>query len=177
MSLLFVRAFLVPLFPSAMNHFRPIHKIFLLDGTLEDLIDEKNPQEFARHYFTELLEAIDMQPLAPMSVSPAADLKAPGFSGIQELTTSHTSFHYFWEPGIDDPHPNIHIDLYSCAPFSYNDVIRIAHKHFRFQSWIANCIDRHLESSQRMTIQLTGTHDRILHKTPLLLHSRQNALV
>lgn len=155
-----------------MEHFCPIHKIFLLDGTLESLLDESNPQEFAHHYFEELLATIGMQPLAPMSVSPAADLKAPGFSGIQELTTSHTSFHYFWEPDVPDPHPNIHIDLYSCAPFSHTDVIRIAHKHFHFHHWIANCIDRCLDPSQRMTRELIGEHDHILHDFPLFAHQQ-----
>src|SRR3990167_10798857 len=112
----------------ANAHFVPLHKIFFLDAKLAGLIDESDPRGFCEKYFGKLLEAIQMKPLAPMSVSPAADLEAPGFSGVQELTTSHTSFHYFWEPGARTgsplrsategragqagKNPNVHIDIY-----------------------------------------------------------------
>jgi S-adenosylmethionine/arginine decarboxylase-like enzyme len=148
-------------------HFRPAHKIFILDAFLEDLLDESDPHSFSEQYFGELLFAIKMKPLAPLSVSPATDSAAPGFSGMQELTTSHTSFHYFWEPGRASPSPNVHIDLYSCAPFASEDVLRIAHQHFRLTEWVANYVERSLELSERLILQLQGKGDRILEQTVL----------
>ena len=150
-----------------MSHFRPLHKIFFLDAVLKDVIDESNPQEFCRQYFGELLETIQMKPLAPMSVSPAADLEAPGFSGVQELTTSHTSFHYFWEPHAPGHNPNVHLDLYSCAPFSYEDVIRVAHKYFNFDSWTGNFVERMVDPRDRVSLLIQGEGDRIIESTAM----------
>jgi S-adenosylmethionine/arginine decarboxylase-like enzyme len=143
------------------DHFLPIHKIFVLDAELESLIDESNPQEFCKNYFTELLEAVGMKPLAPMSCSPAADPRAPGFSGVQELTTSHTSLHYFWEPHAATKNPNLHLDLYSCGPFAYEDVIRVAHKHFGLGEWTGNFIERQLNPLDRISLQIIGKGDLV----------------
>ena len=164
-----------------MAHFRPIHKIFVLDAKLEGLLDESNPRKFCEGYFTNIMEASEMKPLAPMSVCPTMDPRAPGFSGIQPLTTSHTSFHYFWEPDVPDPFPNVHLDLYSCSPFSYEDVIRVAHKHFGLAEWTGNFIDRSLDPAERMTLLLRGKGDTILEQIALssgkTVASRAPALV
>ena len=144
------------------THFCPLHKIFILDAALEDVLDENDPRSFCERYFGELLEAVQMKPLAPLSVSPATDPQAPGFSGMQELTTSHASFHYFWEPHHPTKNPNVHIDLYSCGPFSYEEVIRVAHSHFGFDEWTANFIERTLNPLDRIALQLKGRgHDII----------------
>lgn len=150
-----------------MSHFRPLHKIFVLDAKLKGLIDETDPRGFAKRYFGALLQAIQMKPLAPMSVSPAADLDAPGFSGVQELTTSHTSFHYFWEPKVADPNPNVHIDLYSCAPFNFIDVLETAHKHFGLAEWTANFVERSMDPQERLTLLVRGEGANILEQVVL----------
>ena len=149
------------------SHFRPLHRIFVLDAKLSGLLDESNPRVFCSAYFGELLQVINMKPLAPMSVSPATDLAAPGFSGVQELTTSHTSFHYFWESEVSDPNPNVHMDLYSCAPFEFMDIIRVAHKHFGLGEWTANFIDRDIDPKKRMTLLIRGKGDTILEQLVL----------
>ena len=38
---------------------------------------------------------------------------------------------------VTEPNPNVHIDLYSCAPFNFTDVIENAHKHFGLGPWTA----------------------------------------
>ena len=108
-----------------------------------------------------------MKELSPMSVSPAEDLRAPGFSGMQELTTSHTSFHYFWEPNHPTKSPNVHIDIYSCAPFSYEDVLAVANKHFGLAEWTGNFIERCLNVNNRISLQLRGNGDTILENIAL----------
>lgn len=146
---------------SEMSHFVPLHKIFVLDAQLEGVLDESDPRGFCEKYFGALLKTIQMKELSPMSVSPTADLAAPGFSGVQELTTSHTSFHYFWEPHHPTKNPNVHIDLYSCAPFSYEDVVKVAHKHFGFATWTGNFIERTQDPEDRVTLLIKGEEDRI----------------
>jgi hypothetical protein len=146
------------------RHFRPLHKIFILDAVLEGLLDESDPRGFCEGYFEEIMEATHMKPLSQMSVCPTMDPRAPGFSGVQPLTTSHTSFHYFWEPEAKDPRPNVHLDLYSCSPFSYEDVVRVAHKHFRLAEWTGTFIDRDLDPRKRLTLQLRGREDAILEQ-------------
>lgn len=149
------------------SHFRPVHRIFLLDAHLESLVDESNPSEFCEFYFNEVMEATQMKPLAPMSVCPTMDPRAPGFSGVQPLTTSHTSFHYFWEPQTPGGDPNVHLDLYSCSPFSYEDIIRVAHKHFGLGVWTGTFIDRDLDPRKRLTLQLRGKGDAVLEQLVL----------
>ena len=117
-----------------------------------------------------------MKLLAPMSVSPATDLEAPGFSGVQELTTSHTSFHYFWEPNAPVKNPNVHIDLYSCAPFEFMDIIRVAHRHFGLGDWTANVIDRAYDPAERLSLLIRGESDVILKQLVLTAEQRAVAL-
>ena len=134
---------------------------------LKDILDESNPYAFGKAYFEELLKTVEMKELAPISISPAADPRAPGFSGMQELTTSHASFHYFWDPNQTTKNPNVHIDLYSCAPFSYEDVIQVAHKHFNFSEWTGNFIERQLNVNDRISLQLNGSEDTVFESTVL----------
>lgn len=134
---------------------------------LEGLLDESNPRGFCKDYFEEVMEATRMKPLAEMSVCPTMDPRAPGFSGVQPLTTSHTSFHYFWEPETKDTNPNVHLDLYSCSPFSYEDVLCVAHKHFHLAEWTGTFIDRDVDPRKRLTLQLRGRGDTILDQLVL----------
>jgi hypothetical protein len=150
-----------------MTPFRPLHRLFLLDGRLEGLIDESNPRTFCEAYFGELLATIKMKPLAPLSVSPATDLEAPGFSAVQELTTSHTTFHYFWEPHGKNSNPNLHLDLYSCAPYDFGDIIRVANKHFGLAEWTANFVDRDMDPRKRLSLEIRGKGDTILEQVVL----------
>ncbi len=160
-----------------MSHFVPLHKIFVLDALLTNVLDESDPNGFCKTYFGTLLKTIGMKELAPMSVSPTADLAAPGFSGVQELTTSHTSFHYFWEPHHPTKNPNVHIDLYSCAPFSYEDVIRVAHEHFGFATWTGNFIERTQDPRERITLELVGEGERAKESTVMSTEVRESVRV
>ncbi|HLC76407.1 MAG TPA: hypothetical protein VJB82_04815 [Candidatus Peribacterales bacterium] len=143
------------------------HRILIIDAKLKNCLDESDPKKFCREYFGALLEATQMKPLAPMSVSPAIDPSAPGFTAIQEITTSHTSFHYFWEPDHMTKNPNVHIDLYSCIPFLYEDVIRVAHKFFDFTEWTGNYIERSFDPKNRHSLLMRGEGDRIVERIVL----------
>ena len=149
--------------------FVPSHRILIIDALLENCLDESDPAGFGRRYFEAILGAVRMKPLAPMSISRSVDSAAPGFSGVQEITTSHTSFHYFWEPHHPQKNPNVHIDLYSCAPFAYEDVIRVAHEHFQFAKWVGNYIERTLNPAERDALLIRGTGGNILECSSLHL--------
>jgi len=147
--------------------FVPSHRILIIDASLKNCLDESDPAEFSRRYFDAMLDAVRMKPLAPMSISRSVDSAAPGFSGVQEITTSHTSFHYFWEPHHPQKNPNVHIDLYSCAPFAYEDVIRVAHEYFQLAEWTGNYIERTLNPADRNTLLLHGMEGNILERSSL----------
>ena len=157
-------------------HITPIHKIFFLDAKLKSVLDESDVRGFCKKYFSDLLDAIKMFPLAPMSASPAADLGAPGFSGVQELTTSHTSFHYFWEPNHPTKNPNVHIDLYSCAPFEYRDLIRVANRHFDMEEWMGTLVERTIDSAKRSVMQVSGRGGDVLESVVMSPASEQSAI-
>lgn len=146
----------------ALHHFSLSHRIFVLD-TLVPLLDESRAAEITTAYTDELLETMKMERLGPLEIYPAIDLSAPGWSWIQPISTSHTSGHYWSAPG----RPNLHIDAYSCMPFSHEDIIRVAHKHFGLLEWTASLVHRDLDPRKRLTLQLRGRGDAILDQVVL----------
>ena len=92
----------------------------------------------------------------PMAVSQAVDPRAPGFTGFQCLTTSHTSFHYF-APHSQATAARVHVDLYSCRPFRLEDVVAVADKHFSMGVWAATIVLRSPLETERSTYQVVGT--------------------
>jgi len=145
---------------------------------LEAGLDLAASEDLARAYFAELLEATGMEALAPLSVSPAVDDSMPGFSAIQELTTSHASFHYF-APTACDPAPRLHLDLFSCRAFELESFIRIAARHFHLAEWSATYVLRSIDAAARETWQLEGQGAVIGERCRLLPEGadKQQALV
>ncbi len=148
------------------------HRIFALD-TLVPLLDESRAQEDAAAYSDHLLEVLGMERLGPFEFYPAIDLTAPGWSWIQPISTSHASGHYWSAPG----RPNLHIDVYSCMPFSWERVVKVAHEHFRLLDWTATLVMREFALKERTTTHIIGRGKDVLRceelqRSPLPRSSR-----
>lgn len=138
------------------------HRIFVLDAPVP-LLDESRAREMTVAYSDHLLEMLRMERLGPLEFYPAIDLTAPGWSWIQPISTSHTSGHYWSAPG----HPNLHVDIYSCMPFSWEGVIQVAHEHFHLLDWTATLVMRETDLSKRTTFHIIGRGKDILRRCEL----------
>jgi hypothetical protein len=106
-----------------------------------------------------------MEELGKLQIYPATDQRAPGWSFIQPITTSHISGHYFEKPGRQ---PHIRMDFYSCCTVNWRKVIEVTHKHLDFADWRGTFIDRQLEiSADRHTLEVAGTGNRITYEATL----------
>lgn len=120
------------------------HEIFILDTNLQKLIPSDS-KEMIHDFIESLLSNLKMEKLGPLEWYPATDLRAPGFSFIQPITTSHISGHYFDKPG---KFPHLHLDIYSCKAFEWKEVIAIVDTFFSMRDWKANCIFRSIEQER-----------------------------
>jgi hypothetical protein len=97
------------------------------------------------------------------------DQRAPGWSFIQPITTSHVSAHYFEKPGRT---PHIRLDAYSCETVDWKNLVHICHRHFTLGDWRATFIDRQIETRrERAVVDLTGTGSRVTSECKLLPNS------
>lgn len=135
------------------------HEILVLDAVLKKELDPKSRKQDCVRLIKHLLRSLKMEELGPLQFYDAADLRAPGWSFIQPITTSHISGHYFEKPG-DAPH--IHIDIYSCDSVDYQIVINILNDHLDLAEWSADFIERNTESSSRNVVRIVGNGSRIL---------------
>lgn len=148
--------------------------ILVLDGWLVAPLGASG-HALASAYFSDLLTTTEMKPLAPLSVSEAADLSLPGFSAIQELTTSHASFHYFAPTGAK-PRPRLHLDLFSCRAFDVESVVQIAARHFGLGGWSGTFVLRSVDSAERQTWELAGEGSFIHERCQLVRSQGQGRL-
>lgn len=131
-----------------------VHHILVLDAFLTEPLDCRRYVEITRHFIDDVLTVLDMQPLGELGIFPAVDKRAPGWSFIQPITTSHISAHYFEKPGRM---PNIRLDAYSCESIDRDQLIRLCHEHFRLSDWHATFIDRRIDrTADRIVVDLTG---------------------
>lgn len=135
----------------------------MLDAQLTHPLPDHG-EDLARAFTQDLLSVLSMQPLAPLGVYPATDDRAPGWSFIQPITTSHVSGHYFLRPG---PAPHIHLDVYSCDAVNWHAVVDCAHRHFSLAQWTGFFVVRGLSASPRSVLQLTGSGPAVLEEQPL----------
>lgn len=129
------------------------HEIFIIDTNLLKPLNESTYQQDAKSLIDDLLQTLEMEPLGPLQVLMALDQRAPGWSFIQPITTSHISGHYFEKPGR---FPHLHLDIYSCCSFQWQLVINILDRHLGLKDWSANLILRHTKLEQRKIISLAG---------------------
>ena len=145
--------------------FHLVHQILVLDAFLEESLDQRQHKTITKRFIDELLGVLDMQALGELGIYPAVDQRAPGWSFIQPITTSHVSAHYFEKPGRK---PHIRLDAYSCDSIDWNRLIDVCHEHFALSNWHATFIDRQIDASdRRRVIDLIGIGPRVISESVL----------
>lgn len=148
-----------------------VHEILVLDAFLTAPLDQSRYESITRGFITDLLNALQMEPLGELGIYPAVDQREPGWSFLQPITTSHVSAHYFENPGH---RPHIRIDAYSCASIDWASLIQVCHEHFNLDDWCACFIDRQLERPyQRSVIELSGVGASVISEVPLSTQATQ----
>jgi len=142
-----------------------VHHILVLDAFLTKPLDCRQHVDITTRFIDEVLSVLDMQPLAELGIYPAVDQRAPGWSFIQPITTSHISAHYFEKPGRM---PHIRLDAYSCESIDRDQLIDVCHKHFSLGDWHATFIDRRIDrQAERIVIDLTGVGKQVVSECRL----------
>ncbi|TSC57900.1 MAG: hypothetical protein Greene041619_905 [Candidatus Peregrinibacteria bacterium Greene0416_19] len=129
------------------------HEIFLVDADLEHPLDATAPELQIRTLVNDLLRTLGMFELGALQIYPATDQRAPGWSFVQPITTSHIASHYFERPG---KHPHFHMDIYSCKSFDWRKVMEVLSRHRRLGAWKGNFIRRNMKSDKREVWEVTG---------------------
>lgn len=142
------------------------HEIFVLDAHLEESLDESRYEEITVSLINKLLKTLGMERLGELQIYPAVDMRAPGWSFIQPITTSHISGHYFEKPGRL---PHIRMDIYSCEAVNWRDVIATLHGELMLADWRATFLQRSIEPGEsRPAIDIAGRGAEVLTETSLL---------
>ena len=150
---------------NAASHFGLLHEILVLDAHLKHPLEATNPKPLVRELVDTLLTTLRMEELGELQIYPATDLRAPGWSFIQPITTSHISGHYFEKPGRQ---PNIHMDIYSCCSVNWMKSIDIINEYLHLADWRATFIDRQIElNAPRNMLEIAGEGGRIFSEATL----------
>ncbi|MBU0766363.1 hypothetical protein KKF55_01075 [Patescibacteria group bacterium] len=154
----------------APSNFTLFHEIFILDAYIQRKLDESKKDSITKNLVNDLLTALRMDPLGDLNIFPAVDLRAPGWSFIIPITTSHIAGHYFEGPGR---RPHIRMDTYSCASVNWRKLIDILHKHIGLEKWRATFIDRQIgvDGSERMMVDIYGVGDQVLDERKLFVQN------
>lgn len=154
--------------PSA---FALLHQVFVLDTYLKRRIPAAGADKLVRSLVSDLLKTLHMQELGPLQIYPATDPRAPGWSFLQPITTSHLSGHYF---DSEDGSPHIRIDIYSCATVQWRKAIATLDKHLRLGDWRATFIDRQIDtgSGERLVLDIRGKGTTVLDEYKLSVQNR-----
>ncbi len=151
------------------------HQILVMDASLTRALDFDRHQSITRRFVADLLESLGMAPLGDLGIYPAVDKRAPGWSFIQPITTSHVSAHYFEKPG---PAPHLRLDAYSCESIDWRGLIAVCDQHFKLRSWRATFIDREIDPQlPRTIVDITGAGATASSLTAMLPESRANLAV
>ncbi len=129
------------------------HEIFVLDAFLRNPLDPASRRNGAATFIRELLQTLAMSPLGAMQFHDAEDERAPGWSFLQAITTSHVSCHYFEKPGRL---PHIRIDIYSCKSVDWRNVVAMSNRHFALDDWHATFIHRTIDEPGRRVLDIIG---------------------
>ena len=158
--------FIYPVENCAPSHFGLLHEIFVLDAHLEEPLDESNHKSITTKLISSLLTSLRMEELGPLQIYPATDLRAPGWSFIQPITTSHISGHYFEKPGRL---PHIRMDFYSCCSVNWMNIIKVVNDHLNMADWRATFLDRQIEpDAERRIIDIAGHGDHLTYEAPMI---------
>lgn len=161
----------LPTFKEPMNptQFQLEHEIFILDAYLEESLDPKHMESWTRKFIDAMLAALRMEELGALQIYPAADKRAPGWSFIQPITTSHISGHYFEKPG---KHPHIRLDCYSCTSINWRKILKVCNEHMKMGIWRATFIDRQIDERERHAVHISGEGINVLDELDLLDHDK-----
>jgi hypothetical protein len=132
------------------SSFALMHQIFVLDAHLQEPLDTDAHLPITQNFIAEFLSVLGLEPLGPLGIYPAVDDRAPGWSFIQPITTSHISAHYFEKPGNS---PHIRIDAYSCDEVNWRDLVQVCHRHFNLADWRGTFIDREIDWYKSRLVQ------------------------
>ena len=149
--------------------FRLVHQMLVLDAFLEAPLDQRRYEAITCGFIDDVLSALGMEALGEVGIYLANDPRAPGWSFIQPITTSHLSGHYFDKPGL---HPHLRLDAYRCDSVRQRRLSALSHKHFRLGNWHATFIDREIDQpDRRRVLDLAGAGsetqvERTLASTP-----------
>lgn len=157
------------------NDFALVHQIFVLDAYLEKPLDCSDQKSITRKFIEEFLAVLGLEPLGPLGIYPAVDDRAPGWSFIQPITTSHISAHYFEKPGKA---PHIRIDAYSCDQVDWRALVAVCHRHFQLADWRGTFIDREIDDrAARPVSDVGGQGDTITRQLTLNSSSKNQSVV
>lgn len=152
--------------PIEKSGFNLLHQIFVLDAYLNRPLDCDSQDSITRNFVDEFLVVLGLEPLGPLGVYPAVDQRAPGWSFIQPITTSHISAHYFEKPGKA---PHIRIDAYSCDAVDWRKLVSVCHHHFQLAEWRASFIDREIDRDrERAILDIQGVGESVQSHQALL---------
>lgn len=122
---------------------------------------------WTRNFIDALLATLRMEELGPLQIFPATDLRAPGWSFLQPITTSHIAGHYFEKPG---KHPHIRLDMYSCESVNWKKLVEVLDEHLGMGLWRATFIDRQIDEKKRAAMHISGEGNTVLDELDLLDH-------
>ena len=152
--------------PLTDSPFRLRHEIFVLDAHLKQPLSPMERKQHAQKFIDDTLHILKMEPLGFMQFHDAVDDRAPGWSFIQTITTSHVSAHYFEKPG---KHPHIRIDFYSCQSVNWRKVVEMSHRFCDLADWNATFISREIgEDTGRQVLDIQGDGDRVVSENKLM---------
>lgn len=142
-----------------------VHEMLVLDAFLAAPLDGRRFQAITRKFVRDLLVELGMEPLGELGIYPAVDLREPGWSFIQPITTSHVSAHYFENPGA---RPHIRLDAYSCATIDWTTLLGVCHTHLQLADWFGCFIERQLDKPhRRRVVELAGKGQTVVTKNSL----------
>lgn len=151
--------------PSSGSDFAIKHEIFILDANLTSALDQDQMEPITGGLVMDLMRALGLEELGKLELYPAFDLRAPGWSFVQPITTSHISGHYFEKPG---KHPHIHIDIYSCDSIEWKGIVEIVHRHLGLADWRGSFVTRGWGGDERAYLDLTGHGGALTLEQPLV---------
>lgn len=141
------------------------HQILVLDAYLHSSLDCSQQKKITRKFINDAMATLGLEPLGSLGIFPAVDERAPGWSFVQPITTSHISGHYFEKPGKA---PHTRIDAYSCDRIDWRAFIQVCSQHFYLSDWRATFIERDIDSQQpRPITTLAGCGNRISYSQKL----------
>ena len=147
------------------HDFELVHQIFVLDAYLDGPLDVDSCERLTRDFIDDTLEVLGLEPLGPLGIYPAVDDRAPGWSFVQPITTSHVSAHYFEKPGRS---PHIRIDAYSCDRIDWLELLRVCNRHFGLADWQGTFIEREIDDHRHRAVrQLSGHGERVTRERTL----------